>query len=192
MRPSRALVPVAALALLLAACGDDDTTTAADDTTVDDTTADTGDGDARDDAGDDDRREVPGVGSCGFLAGFAPAFEDFDPTTMYGGGEAIDYGQIFEPMARAMSDVASSAPSEIRDSFETMAERFEEVADRLEGVVIDLSDPMGIDPEAASRLEALETSFDDEFEAASDQVGEWLEANCSDFADVFDLDAFRG
>lgn len=191
MRSLRFMVLLAATTLLVTACGDDDDTTAATDgdTTVTES-APAGDDD---DGGDDDDPVVDAeLGRCGFLAGFTPAFEEFDPNTMYGGGEAVDYGQMFAPMARAMSDVASSAPSEIRDAFEVMADRFEAAADQLEGVVVDFSDPSGIDPEAAAALETFGESFDDEFESASDEVSEWLEANCADLADAFDLDAFGG
>lgn len=188
MRSLRFIALLFATTVLLTACGDDDDTSAATDDTstpADDTASD----DQGDDA-DEGAGSGAALGRCGFLAGFAPAFEEFDPNAMYGGAEAVDYGQIFEPMARAMSDVAGSAPSEIRDSFEVMADRFQEAADQLQGVVIDFSDPTSIDPEAAAALESFGERFDDEFEAASDQVSDWIDANCAELADVFDLDAF--
>jgi hypothetical protein len=186
MRSLRFMALLAVATVLFTACGDDDDTSTATDATPP-ATEDVPDGDG--DEGDADA-DAAGLGRCGFLAGFAPAFEEFDPNARYGGAEAIDYGQIFGPMAQAMGDVASSAPSEIRYSFEVMADRFQDAADRLEGVVIDFSDPTSIDPEAAEALESFGESFDDEFEAASDEVSEWLEANCAELADAFDLDAF--
>jgi hypothetical protein len=187
MRSLRLMALLMATTLLVTGCGDDDDTSAA----TDGDTRVTEPASADDDDGGDEGEPVDAeLGRCGFLAGFTPAFEEFDPTTMYGGGEAVDYGQMFGPMARAMGDVASSAPSEIRDAFEVMADRFQAAADRLDGVVIDFSDPTSIDPEAAAALESFGESFDDEFESASDEVSEWLEANCAELADAFDLDAF--
>lgn len=191
MRRTRLLSLFVVLGLLVAACGDDDdTSTATEDTTADETAEpeDTGD-----DGGDADEVEdalAEGLGECGFLAGFATAFEDFDPTAMYSGTEATDFGAIFAPLAEAANDVADAAPSEIQDAFETVAEGFGAVADQLEGVVIDLSDPQSIDPEAMAQLESLDTSFGEDFEAASAEIDAWINENCADLAGEFDLDAF--
>ena len=135
MRPTPLLAMLAAIALLFAACGDDDdTSTATDDTTEQATETETEES-AGDDADSDDDVAFGGdLGECGFLAGFATAFEDYDPSTIYSGGEATDFGQIFAPLAEAAQDVADAAPEEIRDAFRTMADGFTVVAEELEGV----------------------------------------------------------
>lgn len=192
MRRTRVLSLFVVLGLLVAACGDDDdANTATEDTTADED-AETEDTD-QDDSDDGDEVEdalAEGLGECGFLTGFATAFEDFDPTAMYSGTEATDFGAIFAPLAQAAHDVADAAPSEIQGAFETVAEGFGAVAEQLEGVVIDLSDPESMDPEAMAKLESLDSSFGADFEAASTEIDAWISENCADLAESFDLDAF--
>jgi ABC-type enterochelin transport system substrate-binding protein len=194
MHRSKIFAPLIAVALLLAACGDDDdTSTATDDTVADDESTETTTEEETEDGGDSDLDEeamAEGMGECGFLTGFATAFEDFDPTTMYGGEEATDFGQIFAPLAEATEDVAEAAPDEIRDAFRTMAEGFSAVAAELEGVVVDFSDPESMDPETMAKLESLGDAFGDEYEAAAEEIDVWVNENCADLADTFDLDGF--
>lgn len=193
MHRSKILSPLVAVALLVTACGDDDDTSAAtDDTVVDETTETATEEGTEDDGGSDIDEEAmaEGLGECGFLTGFATAFEDFDPTAVYGGEEATDFGQLFAPLAQATQDVAEAAPEEIRDAFRTMADGFSEIAAELEGVVIDFADPESMDPEAMAKLESLGEAFGDEYEAAAEEVDAWVSENCADLADTFDLDAF--
>ncbi len=193
MRRTPLLGALIAIALLLTACGDDDTEAATDDTvaepTEDETATETET--ESEDVGDIDEDAVAGdLGECGFLTGFATAFEDFDPTTMAGGGEATDFGELFGPLAEAAQEVADAAPDEIEDAFRTMADGFTAVAEELEGVVIDFADPESMDPEAMAKLESLGTAFEGEFEAASAEIETWVGENCGDLADRFDLDSF--
>lgn len=187
-----ALLVVASMAL--GACGDDDSgetatgSTAGEETAGEETAGDETPGDG-DDTGVDEDALAEGMGECGFLAGFATAFEDFEPPGVGGTGET-DFGAMFAPLADAAEDVADAAPSEIRDAFETVAEGFRTAADELEGVVLDLSDPENVDPEAMARLEELESSFSPDFEAAGEEIDAWIQDNCGDLADAFDLDAF--
>lgn len=193
MHRSKILSPLVAVALLVTACGDDDDTSAAtDDTVVDETTETATEEETAGDGGADIDEETmaEGLGECGFLTGFATAFEDFDPTAVYGGEEATDFGQLFAPLAQATQDVAEAAPEEIRDAFRTMADGFSEIAAELEGVVIDFADPESMDPEAMAKLESLGEAFGDEYEAAAEEVDAWVSENCADLADTFDLDAF--
>lgn len=191
MGRTRLLSLLVVLGLLVAACGDDDdTSTATDDTSeASEDTTETTEADDTDDGLDEDAM-AESLGECGFLAGFATAFEDFDPTAMYSGEEATDFGQIFAPLAEAAADVAEAAPSEIQDAFRTVADGFAAVADELEGVVIDLTDPEAMDPEAMAKLESLETSFGEDFESASAEIDAWMSENCADIADGFDLGGF--
>lgn len=194
MGRTRLLSLLVVLGLVMAACGDDDDTSTATDDTVaesEETTEPTeaGDTDAGDEGFDEDAM-AESLGECGFLAGFATAFEDFDPTAMYSGEEATDFGQLFAPLAVAASEVADAAPSEIQDAFRTVADGFTAVADELDGVVIDLTDPEAVDPEAMAKLESLETSFGEDFESASAEIDAWMSENCADIADGFDLGGF--
>jgi ABC-type enterochelin transport system substrate-binding protein len=183
-------VPLVALALLVAACGDDDDTTTATDDAVEETEVETEEETDDADSDVDEEALAEEMGECGFLTGFATAFEDFDPTTIYGGEEATDFGQIFAPLAEATQDVADAAPDEIQDAFRTMADGFTAVAEELDGVVVDFADPESMDPETMAKLESLGTAFGDEFESASASIEEWMSENCADLADRFDLDAF--
>jgi hypothetical protein len=175
------------LGLLFAACGDDD------DTATDDTTTTTAD-DSDDDEGglsDAERDEIAaGMGRCGFLVGFAEIFADTDFENVFASGEAMDFGQLYDSMAAGMRQVADAAPSEIQDAFQTVAAGFTAVADELDGVVLDMSDPAGMDPEVMAKLEGMDQQFDAEFEQASSEIEQWLEANCADMADAFDMDMF--
>lgn len=200
MHRNKIFAPLIAVALLLAACGDDDdTSTATDDTAVDveeeteDTTEEETEAETDDEDSDSDVDEdaiAAGMGECGFLTAFATAFEDFNPTAMYGGEEATDFGQIFAPLAQATQDVAEAAPDEIRDAFRTMADGFGAVAEELEGVVVNFADPQSMDPETMAKLESLDGAFGDEFEAASEEIDAWMTENCADLADGFDLGGF--
>jgi hypothetical protein len=190
MRRTPLLALLTVIALLFAACGDDDTSTATEDTVDDPTEAATEEADVDDDGSDDEDAFSGDLGTCGFLTGFATAFEGFDPTTIYGGGEAADLGQIFAPLAAAAQDVAEAAPAEIRDAFRSVAEGFTLAAEELEGVVLDFTDPAAMDPETMERLETLGTAFEGEYESASAEIEAWMNENCADLADRFDLDAF--
>ncbi len=187
---------LAVLALLFTACGDDDdTSTAAEDTTeeTDDSTTETSEpeDDASDD-GDTDSIGAAGLGECGFLAEFADSFDDLDPTALFATGEEVDFGSFFGPLAQQFQQVADAAPSDIQDAFRTVADGFTEVADQLEGVVIDLSDPENVDPEAMAKLESLDSTFTGDFETASAEIDAWVTENCGDLASEFDLDGFGG
>lgn len=194
MRRFRLLSLLVALGLLVSACGDDDDTTTGttDDTAEDDTeTSATLEETTDDEPADiDEDALAEGLGECGFLADFATAFDDFDPTAAFSGTAAVDFGQMFTPIAKAAAAVAADAPSEIKDAFETLAEGFSTVAEQLDGVVIDMSDPQSIDPEAMAAFENLDASFGDEFDAASEEIDAWMAENCADFAEALDLENF--
>lgn len=191
MHRTTIIAPLVAIALLFTACGDDDDTTTATDDVADvaeETESDTVDDGASSDVDQDEL--AASMGECGFLAAFATAFSEFDPTSMYSGEEATDFGQIFAPLADATQEVAAAAPPEISDAFATLADGFSQVAAELEGVVLDLSDPEGMDPETMAKLESLDTAFGAEYEAAAADIEAWMTENCSDLADAFDLGAF--
>lgn len=80
-------------------------------------------------------------------------------------------------LADEFEDVAGAAPDEIQDAFATLAEGMRTFADAFEG--IDLSDPASMDAEAMAKLEQLGTGPGAEFEAASEEITAWMEANCS-------------
>lgn len=181
---------LAALALLLAACGDDDDT-ATETTGEADGADDTGGSEDTDGGSDDQDLEGADLGECGFFVEFADSFDDVDPSEMFAAGEEIDFGSFFGPIAAQFDSVADAAPSEIQDAFRTVADDFAEVADALDGVVIDLSNPQEMDPEAVEALETMESSFDTpEFDAASAEIDAWMQDNCPDLANAVELDTF--
>lgn len=192
MMSRRRLLPVSLLAVLglvFAACGDDDDIATSSEDTQPDVDADVDDADAPDEGLDEDAFSGD-LGECGFFVEFATAFDEIDPASLFATGEEIDFGSFFGPLADEFEDVAAAAPDEIRDAFRTVADGFSDVAEELEGVVIDLSDPESIDPETTAKLEALESGFGAEFDAASEEIDAWMEANCPDFADELDLESF--
>lgn len=153
-------------ALLFAGCGDDDTDSA---------TEATDDAAGSEDLGDDFSVE----GECAFLGEFARGVDEaFDTEEALRGGEAVDFGAIFRPLAEEIDDVAAAAPDEIQGDFEIVADGFEQAATALEGVVIDMSDPESFDPEALAELETLEDTFGGEFEAAAERIDVWISENC--------------
>ena len=180
------LSTLVALGLLAGACGDDGgDETATDETT--DTTADEATDSTEGDESDVDL-DLDGVdvGECGFLAGAVEEFANVDPTALLGAGGPVDFGAFFAPVADAIAAVAGDAPSEIRPQFELLAATLGNIADELEGVVIDFTDPEGPDPETLAKLEALETSFTPEVDAANEEISAWVEANCPDLSDEFE------
>lgn len=190
MRRIRLLSLLVALGLVVSACGDDDAGTT-DATAEDDTETSATVEDTDDESTDvDEDALAEGLGECGFLAEFATAFDDLDPTAALSGTEAVDFGQMFAPLAEAAEDVAAEAPSEIKEAFETLAEGFGTVAEQLDGVVIDMSDPQNIDPEAMAAFEDLDSSFGAEFDAAGEEIDAWMTENCADFAEALDLENF--
>lgn len=190
----RLLSLLVALGLLVGACGDDDSTETSTDDTGEEASSTT---EAADDGGDgeglseEEQDELAeGLGECGFLTEFATAFDDFDPTAGMTGQEPVDFGEMFAPIAEAAQQVADDAPDEIQDAFQTLADGFTTVAEELEGVVIDMSDPQNIDPEAMAALEDMDASFGEDFDAAGAEIDTWMQENCADFAEALDLNSF--
>ena len=187
----RLLSLLAVLGLLFAACGDDDTSSEASDTTAE-TSEDTAD-DAGDDTSDESSEESSDeggtdlsdvdFGECGFLADFAQTFEGLDESAMFG-GEDGDFGSFIQSSADALEQVADDAPSEIQDSFRVMADAFGQLAEGLEGVSLDLSDPENIDPEAMQAFEEVGQVFESpEFTEASDEIDAWITENCPELSE---------
>lgn len=163
------------LALVAGACGSDDEGTSTDaggDGQSERTVAEAAEDAIGDELG----------GDCAFLGQFAGVefAEGFDPSAAFEEGGEIDFSQIYDPLSEQFREIAESAPSDIRDAFETMAEAFGELASELEGLTVDFSDPANIDPEAIAAFEKAGTVVEgDEFRAASDEVEAWVEDNCS-------------
>lgn len=167
---------MAAMAMVLGACGDDDAADVASDDSKTDDSKD-------DDATSDDDSDGDGIGTfsgeCGFFAEFGDEdfLSGFDPTGL-GEDGPVDFGEFYEPLAAQMRELADNAPSDIEDAFQTLADSFETVAEKLKGVDLDFSDPANMDPKALEAFSSLETTFDDEFEAASAEIEAWVSANC--------------
>ena len=171
---------LAALALVMAACGDDDESAGGDDQAATDDGGGAADGgagpDEAEDAAENAAEDVIGseLGEeCSFLGEFAGTGleEAFDPAELFGGENV---GEAFSALSDQFDEVASRAPEEIRDSFETLADGMSEFAEAIEGV--DLTDPSQRDQEA---LEAFSQGPGEEFEAAAADVEAWMQENCA-------------
>lgn len=182
------------LGLVFAACGDDDGSdvSAEGDDSAD--VEDDGSADLEDDAEDAVRDELESEagGECGFLASFADAFADLDPSEGIQQGETIDFGALFGNLADEFQEVADAAPEEIREDFQTMAGAVDEVATQLEGVEIDFSDPENIDEEAFAQLQSIDTVMDEEVDAAGEEIDSWISQNCGEVSDEIDLEGLFG
>lgn len=173
---------LAATMLMVAACGDDDSDVAADDTgTEDDGTADDpdagGDGDdAGDDSGDDsgefgDAAAFLSDENCNFW--FGGSF--LNPLAGLTPGSSPD---SFDDVGDWWDHIGDDAPDEIRDEMQLVADRFEELYDRLGD--IDFSDPNAFqDPEVQQVYAGLAEVFDDEYAAAAETVGDHFDENCN-------------
>lgn len=194
----RSLVALfAALVLFVGACGGDDDESADDggDTTEESQdNADTGDaGDTADDAGDtgdegdqgDDGDDSAGLdipegadlGECGFLVDFAESMGG-NPMSMFA-------GDGMQSMAEGLASAADKAPSEISEDLHVMADGFGEVAEAMDGLELDFSDPQNMDPEVMEKMTtAMESMNTAEFQEASENVTAWMQDACPDLAGV--------
>jgi hypothetical protein len=171
MRKVAAVALAWALVLVAAGCGgggddevaDDPTTTAG--SSSDDGTAD---GDGSDGTID--------PGALGFLpedCRFLLAGAFLNPLAALTPGGDVD----LEAGAQQISAIADAAPAEVAGAMEVIADRFAQLAERLEG--IDLSDPQAYtDPAVIATFETIEEVFDAEFEAAGEAVNAYVEQNC--------------
>jgi hypothetical protein len=166
MRGRRAVLAAAAgLALLAGACGDDDDATDAQEAA--DEAIDASDGPDVDDLAEalDLLPE-----DCEFL--LSGAF--LDPAAALTPGGTLD----FEQSRERFDALAREAPEEIRADLEVMADRHGRMAEALADV--DLDDPQAYgDEDTQAALAELETVFDDEYEDASQKVGDYVTERCS-------------
>lgn len=102
-----------------------------------------------------------GGGGGGSAASFCEAgkdweqrFENLDPTT---GG--------FDEVQEALADLAGDVPDEIQDEFDVVRDAVDALAD------VDFSDTDAV-------LEALENFDQEELEAASNTIEQWINDNC--------------
>jgi hypothetical protein len=165
MRGRRAVLALAAaLALSAGACGDDDPTDAqeAADEAID----------ASDGPDADELAEALDLlpEDCEFL--LSGAF--LDPAAALTPGGTLD----FEQSQARFDALAREAPEEIRADLEVMADRHGRMAVALEDV--DLEAPGAyMDADTQAALAELETIFDDEYEDATQEVGDYVTENCS-------------
>lgn len=158
MRRILALAMAALLALSVSACGGDDSSSGEQDTTA-------GDGDA---ATDD------GGGDGGTDADIAAGLVDEDCQFLLAGlfaNPAAGAGD--EETADQLAAIADKAPEEIQDAMEIISSGYAEMTEALEDV--DASDPQAY----AEAMAGLEDVFDDEYEAASQTVSDYVDENCS-------------
>jgi hypothetical protein len=168
MRRITMLALAAVLALTGAACGDDDDSSDEAETTDDGGSTD--DGSTTDDGGDDGATDSSAFldEDCQFL------LAGLNPLAGLSPGSDTDIQDLSDQMQAA----AEEAPDEIQDAMATIADGYAEMAEALDGV--DLSDPQALaDPEVSQKLAELESTFDDDFQAASETVSEYMTENCS-------------
>ena len=171
MRRFASAALAAVLVLSAAACGGDDggeggeetTTSTAADTTGDDGGGSDGGTDADVAAGllDEDCQVLLAGAFLNPLAAAVPGADaDFDTTS------------------DQLEAIAEAAPDEIEAAMATIADGFRQFAAVFEDV--DLQDPQSFaDPEIQAALQDLEEVFDDEYEAASQAVSDYVESNCT-------------
>lgn len=187
MRFRRLLALLAVFVLLIAACGgDDDDSSSADDGDGEPTQDIDRDADSDDGPADSDSTEIPDdvdVGECGFVVELFESFDAIPDDSMFGGSDGM------ATMAQGFANVAKNAPSEIRDQFETLAEIFGAVSAEMADIDIDFSDPEAIDPAAFESVEiAMQGLGDPSFQAASEDIAEWMQNACPELGDLaFDM-----
>lgn len=162
MRKFTSVLLAAGLVLGASACGGDDDEAADPTTTV------------GEDAGfDDDDLDAAAAllgEDCQFL--LAGAF--LNPLATIGSGVDADV----EASAEQLEAIAAKAPPEIRDAMRTLSEAFARFAEAIEGV--DMSDPEAFaDPDFQAAMAEMESVFGEEYEAAGQAVGDYIDANCS-------------
>jgi hypothetical protein len=158
MRRILTLGMAALLAFGVAACGGDDSSSS------DDTSASTDDGGTADDGGGD---------SGGTDADIAAGLVDEDCQFLLAGLFANPAATGDEETADQLAAIADKAPEEIQDAMEILANGYAQMTEALQDV--DASDPQAY----AEAMAGLEDVFDDEYEAASQTVTDYVDENCS-------------
>jgi hypothetical protein len=139
---------VAAGALLLGACGGDD--------------------------GDSSGSPFGGGGGGGNYCDLARSFNENSDLLDGAMGDAGNLRQSMEAARRAANQLEGSAPAEIRSDIALLNNNFSVLVDLLEQFDYNFM-AMAMDPEAAARLEAMETA---EVEAASRRVNDYTQRTC--------------
>lgn len=171
----RLLALAVAGVVVLGACGNDDADPASEASTTttagDDGSASGGDGGT----GDLPPAAAFGGGDCAAVAlSFAQALAG--PAQALTGGPA-DFG----PVIQGLTDVQDVAPGELAGPIGVIVEALEEFGELTEDLDIDPQNP---DPEAFEAFaQAAEQLFDEEYEAAAEQVEAWFDENCPQFTD---------
>lgn len=113
------------------------------------------------------------VQACGELSGAFAAL-------MLGPSAALfaDQGGL-EDMRKQLSGQTLRVPDALKDQFETLDAAYAQITEALDGVT--LSEAMN-DPAAMERVDEATSAYDtDEVQAALDDVGRFLEENCTNF-----------
>jgi hypothetical protein len=158
------------LGLGFTACGSDGGNEATGDTT---TTTGDGTGDTTGDTTDGTIGDLPAGlvdEDCAFL--LAGAF--LNPLAITQGAP----GANIDESAAELQAIADKAPDEIKDAMEVITDRYSQMAEALKDV--DLSDPQSYtSPEVQQALQGLDDLFDDEYEAATQTVSDYVQDNCA-------------
>mgnify|MGYP001226969715 CR=1 FL=1 len=177
-RGALGLTAAIVLGVGLTACGGDDSDDEAAPTTEAASSDDSSSADDGGDGGDDGMVEiddVPGLsGECEELV--AAYLEASSGLGSVMSGTDTDFSQI----AAYFSEVADNLPDEIADDFEVFGQAYAEFGQALEDAGIDLSNMAEADPAAVQALmPALEAFDDPAVQEASENISDWMDANCA-------------
>lgn len=187
MRGSRWIALLAVGALTLAGCGgdDDDGDAAPSVEEGDDDAAEAGDDDSDDDSGDDSGDDDSGGDDIDIPEG---AFTSEDCADAYqaviaasAAAAAAFTGQGGEDLDSALAELEGfldDAPDDIQDDLETWYEGYAEYVSALQDAGFDAEGGVP-DADALQELTELSESLNtEEFQAAGERLGEWLQTEC--------------
>jgi hypothetical protein len=174
MRRITGLAMATLMVLGVSACGSDDDTSSSDTTVASADGGDTTTTAASDDGGDGSTDGAAALGlideDCQFL--LAGAY--LNPLVQAMSGAGSDYDEVSDQLQA----VAEKAPEEIQDAMDTISEGYAELAEALQDV--DLTDVQSLqDPDVQEAFQNLESVFDEEYEQATQAVGDYVNENCA-------------
>jgi hypothetical protein len=129
--------------------------------------------------GGDDDDDASAAGFCERARVFDEQFQEIEDQFE---GEEVPTPDVFVDAGNAIEELADDAPGSIEDDLRTVADGVREIADVLEDIDVDLSDPAALrDPanaEAFQELGERMESLNQEVEGASNRVESYLADEC--------------
>lgn len=136
------------------------------------------------DAGDDDSGGVDAGGLPGLLSSNDCLQAATAMASAFSGGISSTGLIDSDEIAAGFDRMSDAAPGEIKDDLALMADALGEFYSILEDAGVDLSDPTAMaDPNIQEAfISAGEKMDTEEFEQAADNVNQWFEDECAEFA----------